>query len=185
MLKLRVRKSLWLRTVSCHGCNVYSFKGLEGNAKLNKSLNSLFEALTAVLIKTRCFLDVTPCMLTNQTVIIWQSIRRHSSLTQNLETFLQLIFSVLFIHAKQCICWADLYYIRSCSMNVAKTKFDQKLSNRSNSYDVPLRIDQFSPPVRLWSELYCVSPFHRCCSLPSRRSRSLQVRILSVTVATS
>jgi hypothetical protein len=167
------------------GCNVYRFKCLEGNANLNKYLNLLFEALTAVLMKTRCFLDVTPCMLTNHPMINCQSIRRHSSCSQNFETFLRLTPSVLFTHAKQYICWADLYHIRSCPMNTARTKFDQKSFNKSNSYDVPRCMHQFSPPVRLWSELYCLSLFHSCCSVPSRRSRSLPVRRLSVTVVRS
>jgi len=131
-------------------------------------------------MKTRCLLDVTPCMLTNHPVVICQSIRRHSSRSQNVETFLQLTLSVLLSHAKQCICWTDLYHIWSCPMNIARTKFDQKSSNRSNSYHVPRRIGQFSPPVLLWSELYCVSPFHSCCSVPSRRSRNLQVGRLSL-----
>ena len=91
----------WLWTVSCHGCNVYNFKCLEGNANLNKSLNSLFEALTAVLMKTRCYLDVTPCMLTNHPVINCQSTRRHSPSSQNFETFLSSTFCPL--HSRKAV----------------------------------------------------------------------------------
>lgn len=35
---------------------------------------------------------------------------------------------------------------------------------------MPPRVHQFSPHVRFWSEMHCVSPFHSCCSVPLRRS---------------
>ena len=63
---------------------------------------------------------------------------------------------------KHCICWADVLYVilEVVRWTCVRTKFDGKSSSRSNNYDIPRRIHQFSPPTRLWSELYCVSPLH-------------------------
>jgi hypothetical protein len=150
---LPVRKPLSLWTNYCHGCKFYSFKCLESNGNFHKSLISLFVAPTAVLMTTLYFMDMTAVCVDKSSG--HGVTAHHRKISKHFHSLYFLSPSVT-----QSTTSAGQICIRFevVRRTYARAKFDQK---SSNSYDVPRCINRFSPPVRLPSELHCVSPLHR------------------------